>query len=1118
MSQTSTPDPGRHARVKELLQHAADLDQAGRSSFLDAECRDDAELRAEVESLLAFSEQAEESFLTEAPAGLGSAAAPLEPGRVHAGRYRIERLLGEGGAGRVYQAWDLLLDLPVALKTLRVVSTAQHRRLLQEARLARLVTHPVACRVYDVGEDEQGLFLTMEQVKGEDLSRVLEREGRLPTERVAEIGVALCEGLAAAHEAGVLHRDLKPANVIVEPGGSVRIVDFGLAASRPRNLAEGLPLGSPAYMAPEQAPPGGEIGPAADLHGVGLILHEALTGRRVFEAPTAVELFEKLRTEVPPRPSSLVEGVDPLLDATIVQALEKDPRARPASAGAMAQSLRASLDSRAALRAQSAPARLPRALTSFVGREEELGAVARLLAEPGLVTLVGPGGAGKSRLALAAASAAEPRLGNSLALLQAGGLGSGDELPHELARLLGLAEAGAESLMPRLRQRLAGQDFLLVLDNCEHLAADCGRFVRELLEALPGLVVLATSRVALSVPGERCLEVGPLPVPPAGAGSEALEHSGVQLFVERARAVVPGFEAGEENLETIVRLCRGLDGLPLALELAAARLRSLSLVELVRRLDSSFDLLKSGDGTAPAHHRSLRALIDWSYDQLAEEEQRLFRRLSIFAGSFGLEAAEAACAGGGLEAETVVDLLSGLVDRSLVLVARKGGQVRYNLLETLRAYGRGRLAEEEAEALGRAHLRHFADAMTELAPRIRSRQSPQLVAGLVEDLPDIRAALAFAALDASTACDGLRLAAGVLGTGSHGARRSELRRPIEAMLEVPGLDCPAAEAAALAHASHLAREAGDAEAAARHAELARERARSVGDLAKESEALRAMAALLSTAASLAESLACAQEALALAVASGDLGQQASCHVALGKVALMGVDRDGAIAEFRKALQLLERAPNPLSEAVVLGNLGAVEMERGNTEEGRELIERSAAVARELGEPSCLLRASINLGCLMHAGGDHRGAVRALAEGAARAHELGNAEAEAVCWLNLIASRLELGDRAGAREACRQGLQLSRDVGWQPQTLDLLESAAWLTHLAGGLEGAARLLGACRRHREESGQASGDGGRQRGLLLEHLAEQLGVPERERLRDLGARLGGTEALDLGLELLG
>jgi non-specific serine/threonine protein kinase len=579
--------------------------------------------------------------------------------------------------------------------------------------------------------------------------------------------------------------------------------------------------------------------------------------------------------------------------------------------------------------------------------------------------------------------------------------------------------------------------------------------------------------------------------------------------------VVPGFAPGPENLDAIVRLCRGLDGIPLALELAAARLRALSLDELVRRLDSRFDVLTGGDRSAPAHHRSLKALIDWSYDQLGEAERRLFRRLSVFAGSFALESAEAVCADEELATSRVVDLLAQLVDRSLVLVARRGGQVRYHLLETLRAYGRERLSEAgEGEELRRRHLRHVTEAVVTQSAALEDRARRPSSEALAEDLPDIRAALAFASTDAATARSGLRLASVVLRAAAHGARRAELRLPLEAMLAVEGLEDPRAESEARSFASQLAREAGDLEAAKVHAARALELGEAAEDLVLQSEALRSLAMVASIEEGIAPALRLSREALELARQSDQARQLVLCHVALGKLELMASDAERAREEFLRALHLLDRVPNLFYEAVVLGNLSAVELDRGEAEASRDYVRRSAAAAAELGDPPSLLRADVNAACGLGVAGDRSAAIAALEEAAARARDMAYAEAEAVCHAALCENRRAIDDVPGAWGSCRDGLALSRDFGWQPQTVDLIDDAGALAARAGRDAEAVRLLTAASRHRRRTGQRRRDGGAWIEQLLRELRGRLGEQSWGSARAEGRRLDPAETLSAAL----
>src|SRR5262245_21339252 len=312
-------------RAKEVFLAALDQPAAERQAFLANECgvRDD--LRSEVESLLA----AHDDTTTQEPSPTPSPTAPFAPGDLFAHRYRMVARLGQGGMGDVWRADDLVLGVPVALKLVHSPTAAGRLLLLNEVRLARRITHPAICRVFDIGEQGDQVFMSMELVPGEDLATLIHRVGRLPSERVAEIGRQLCDALAAAHAQGILHRDLKPANILIDENGSVRITDFGIAVRRDQT-GHNTGVGTPGYMAPEQLASGGSVSERTDLYALGRVLYELLVGRHTPEGGA---------DRLPPRPSALAPGVDARLERVVMQALSPDPNARPASAVAMAAQL-----------------------------------------------------------------------------------------------------------------------------------------------------------------------------------------------------------------------------------------------------------------------------------------------------------------------------------------------------------------------------------------------------------------------------------------------------------------------------------------------------------------------------------------------------------------------------------------------------------------------------------------------------------------------------------------------------------------------------------------------------------------------------------------------------------
>ncbi|HEX6527547.1 MAG TPA: LuxR C-terminal-related transcriptional regulator [Streptosporangiaceae bacterium] len=322
---------------------------------------------------------------------------------------------------------------------------------------------------------------------------------------------------------------------------------------------------------------------------------------------------------------------------------------------------------------------LPIEVTGFVGRQRELDELAGLLSSARLVTVIGPGGVGKTRVALRAAARVEPEFADGVCLVELSGLHDAELLPNTVASCLGLNEAGTRNRLDAITDYLRDRELLLILDTCEHLVDVCAMFADVLLRATTEVTVLATSRQPLDVPGEHALAVSPLP------DAEAAE-----LFAQRAATVVPGFVVNEANRASVVALCRRLDGVPLALELATVRLRALTLEQLTARLEDRFRLLTGGRRATLPHHQTLHAATQWSYDLCTPEEQLLWARLSVFAGSFDIAAAEDVCAGPGLPRENVLPTLIGLVDKSVVLCAEECR--RYRLLDSMREFGAEKLA------------------------------------------------------------------------------------------------------------------------------------------------------------------------------------------------------------------------------------------------------------------------------------------------------------------------------------------------------------------------------------------------------------------------------------------
>ena len=402
-------------------------------------------------------------------------------------------------------------------------------------------------------------------------------------------------------------------------------------------------------------------------------------------------------------------------------------------------------------------------LSSFVGRGHELLEIRRLLATAHTVTLTGPGGIGKSRLGLRVAHQLGRHFPNGVWWVELSEVDAADLVVQATAQALGVFEQPGVAIDHALVSYLRERRLLLVLDNCEHLTSACRELVSEIVSRCDGVRVLCTSRQRLGVPGEAIVVVSPLEVPaPGGVASVATlgDADALNLLVDRARTVAPGFALTEDNAAAVSDICRRLDGLPLAIELAAVRLASLTAGDLLMRLDDRFRLLTTEGEQHSQRHQALRATVEWSYDLLGEAERILWRRLSVFAGSFGIEAAEAVCSGDGVERDEIVDLVAHLVERSIVTMWQGGHRGRYRLLETMRLYGTERLREagEEVE-LRRRHAAWLVEVVSgDQDPWWITGGHADLIAALDLEWANIEAALDFCAGSARDAPTGLRLA------------------------------------------------------------------------------------------------------------------------------------------------------------------------------------------------------------------------------------------------------------------------------------------------------------------------------------------------------------------------
>ena len=411
--------------------------------------------------------------------------------------------------------------------------------------------------------------------------------------------------------------------------------------------------------------------------------------------------------------------------------------------------------------------------TDFVGRQDELTGIAALLAESRLVTIVGPGGVGKTRVALVAAARAAASYPDGPWIVELSHLRDPALLPNTVASVLGLPEQDARSALDAVLEYLRERRLLLILDTCEHVLDACAALAQAVMRDAPDVTVLATSRQPLDMPGEHTFPIGPLPVPENDwlpvAGASLVGGDAVELFALRATAAVPGFSITPENAANVIRLCRRLDGIPLAIELAAVQLRALPLDELLDRLNHRFTVLTGGRPGALPRHQTLRMAIEWSRELCSDAERRLWARLSVFAGPFSLVAAQEVCAEVSLERPDVVDALIGLVDKSVVLMEGE----RYRMLDTVREFGAERLAESGEQASCRArHIARYLAMARYFGAHFADDDQLDRYHELREVHSNLRAALEYALEDEDTAAAAASPAAEPLGLSSGSAGSS----------------------------------------------------------------------------------------------------------------------------------------------------------------------------------------------------------------------------------------------------------------------------------------------------------------------------------------------------------
>jgi predicted ATPase/class 3 adenylate cyclase len=693
------------------------------------------------------------------------------------------------------------------------------------------------------------------------------------------------------------------------------------------------------------------------------------------------------------------------------------------------------------------PTNLPAQLSAFIGRDDELRTIAKALAESRAVTLTGVGGVGKTRLAVQVAADVLPAYADGAWLVELGGVADADAVEEAVAATLTVQQQPGQTLRDSLLSFLRMKQLLVLLDNCEHLLEPVADFVERALRAAPRLTVLATSREALGVAGERVLGVRSLALPAANDDAAAVAAAdAVRLFVERAQSARAGFTLTGDNNAAVAQLCRRLDGIPLAIELAAARVRSMAPAEISGRLDQRFRLLTGGTRRTANRHQTLRRAIDWSWELMADDERALLRRLAVCVGGFDLAAAEAIGSGGAIDAFDVDDLLGRLVDKSLVVVEDLGEATRYRLLETIREYALERLedADEVDEARSR-HACHYAAFAEEVGAGLKGVDERAWLERAERELDNLRLAVTWSAdsgqvelalrIVNALALNGLRIQTSVgawaeTATAAAGARRDR---------RFPG--------ALGAMAWATLRKGGNEQAMA----LGREAlALSTADTL-EGAAQRAR--ILSTTAGIQGSLgmlpdrAAVAEWVELAERVADPYEEANALTMLS-VSLLFSGEDGAVEAGERALDRARRSGSPTA-LTYAGFCLARAIGSSDPERALRLFAESIASAEAAGNEFGAWVASQSRGQLLSAMGNHVDAMRSFLEGAVRSGRAGDRSQQANCVWSI-----------GAELAIAGSLDAAATIaGWARSVLGTdFRASGPGQHLNAGLDALPGLLG------------------------------------------------------------
>ena len=747
------------------------------------------------------------------------------------------------------------------------------------------------------------------------------------------------------------------------------------------------------------------------------------------------------------------------------------------------------------------PNNLPRQLTSFIGWEKEMQEVRRLLASTCLLTLTGPGGGGKTRLALQVGGDLLEAFSDGVWLAELALLTDAALVPQAVASALDVREEPGRLLSQTLTEHLRQKHLLLLLDNCEHVLPACAELADTLLRACPNLRILATSREGLAIAGETTYQVPSLSRPdprrlPANGGdlvASLSQYEAIRLFIERALATMPSFAVTHHNAPAVAQVCHQLDGIPLAIELAAARVKALPAEQIAERLDDRFRLLTGGSRTALPRQQTLRALIDWSYDLLSAQERALFHRIAVFVGGFTLEAAEQVIGdrelgtGEGQEgvarqsdakqaeegifpvtSDEVLDLLSGLVDKSLLVAEDQGGRARYHLLETLRQYAREKLQQSGLlEPVQQRHFAYFLQLAEEAERKLRGSEQAWWLERLETEHDNLRAALAWHAASEADPEAGLHFASALWWFWHVRGHFTEGREWLASTLAA--VPTPTTlRARALQAAGALARNQGDYATARALSEESLAIKRELGDKQGIAASLNNLATLALSQGDFAAAGPFYAESLEIERELGNRQGITATLIGLANVALEQGDYTAARNLYEESLAIKRQLDDKRGIAASLAGLGNVAACLADYTTARTHHEESLALRQHLGDKRGVANSLQNLGSVASLCGDYAEAEALFQESLAIRRELGDKQGMAAALYGRGMIALERGDYAAAETLLKECLAIYQELGNKRGFAYALKSFAYLASAQEQMTRAALLFGAAEARRESIG--------------------------------------------------